>query len=85
MEGGAWQATVHGVTKSQTRLNNFTFTFHFHFTVLSTISKLQQQKMFLSHHMQAFQRDTFKIVFWFLQLTCIFQAVERKIFLLFLE
>ena len=29
MEGGAWQAAVHGVTKSQTRLSNFTFTFHF--------------------------------------------------------
>ena len=30
MDGGAWWATVHGVTKSQTRLSNFTFTFHFH-------------------------------------------------------
>ena len=30
MDGGAWQAAVHGVSKSQTRLNNFTFTFHFH-------------------------------------------------------
>ena len=29
-DGGAWQATVHGVMKSQTRLSNFTFTFHFH-------------------------------------------------------
>ena len=29
MNGGAWWATVHGVTKSQTRLSNFTF-FHFH-------------------------------------------------------
>ena len=28
MDGGAWQATVHGVAKSQTRLSNFTFTFH---------------------------------------------------------
>ena len=28
MDGGAWQATVHGVAKSQTWLNNFTF-FHF--------------------------------------------------------
>ena len=28
MDGGAWWATVHGVTKSQTRLSNFTF-FHF--------------------------------------------------------
>ena len=27
---GAWWAAVHGVVKSQTRLNDFTFTFHFH-------------------------------------------------------
>ena len=26
MDGGAWRATVHGVAKSRTRLNNFTFT-----------------------------------------------------------
>ena len=26
MDGGAWWATVHGVTKSWTRLSNFTFT-----------------------------------------------------------
>ena len=30
MDGGAWQAAVHGVTKSGTRLSNFPFTFHFH-------------------------------------------------------
>ena len=30
MGGGAWQAAVHGVAKSRTRLSNFTFTFHFH-------------------------------------------------------
>ena len=30
MDGGAWWATVHGITKSQTQLSNFTFTFHFH-------------------------------------------------------
>ena len=30
MDRGAWQAAVHGVAKSRTRLNNFTFTFHFH-------------------------------------------------------
>ena len=29
MDGGAWWATVYGVTQSQTRLSNFTFTFHF--------------------------------------------------------
>ena len=27
MGGGAWWAAVHGVTKSQTRLSDFTFTF----------------------------------------------------------
>ena len=30
MGGGAWQAAVHGVAKSWTRLSDFTFTFHFH-------------------------------------------------------
>ena len=30
MDGEAWWATVHGVTKSWTRLSEFTFTFHFH-------------------------------------------------------
>ena len=29
-DGGARKAAVHGVTKSQTRLSDFTFTFHFH-------------------------------------------------------
>ena len=30
VDGGAWWATVHGVTKSGKRLSNFTFTLHFH-------------------------------------------------------
>ena len=30
MDGGAWWATIHGISKSQTRLSNLTFTFHFH-------------------------------------------------------
>ena len=30
MDGGAWWAAVRGVTRSRTRLSNFTFTFHFH-------------------------------------------------------
>ena len=30
MDGGAWWAAVHGVTKSWTRLSDFIFTFHFH-------------------------------------------------------
>ena len=30
MGRGAWLAAVHGVSKSQTRLSDFSFTFHFH-------------------------------------------------------
>ena len=30
MDGGAWKAAVREVTKSRTRLSDFTFTFHFH-------------------------------------------------------
>ena len=30
MDRGAWQAAVHGVAKSRTRLSDFIFTFHFH-------------------------------------------------------
>ena len=30
MDGGAWWAAVHGVTKSRARLSVFTFTFLFH-------------------------------------------------------
>ena len=30
MDGGAWWAAVHEVTKSRTQLSDFTFTFHFH-------------------------------------------------------
>ena len=34
MDGEVWQATVHGVTKSQTRLSHFTFTFFLSFHYL---------------------------------------------------
>ena len=30
MDGGAWWAAVHGVSRSRTRLSDFTFIFHFH-------------------------------------------------------
>ena len=30
MDGGAWWAAAHGVTKSRTWLSDFTFNFHFH-------------------------------------------------------
>ena len=29
MDRGVWRAIIHGVTKSRTRLSDFTFTFHF--------------------------------------------------------
>ena len=30
MDGGAWEAAVHGVAKNWAQLRDFTFTFHFH-------------------------------------------------------
>ena len=30
MDRGAWWAAVHGVSKSQTQMSDFTLTFHFH-------------------------------------------------------
>ena len=30
MDGGAWEAAVHGAAKSRAQLSKFTFTFHFH-------------------------------------------------------
>ena len=30
IDRGAWCAAVHGLTRSQTRLRDFSFTFHFH-------------------------------------------------------
>ena len=30
MDGGAWWAAVHGISKSRPWLSDFTFTFHFH-------------------------------------------------------
>ena len=30
MDGGAWKAAVHRVSRSRTRLSDFTFIFHFH-------------------------------------------------------
>ena len=41
MDGGAWQAAVHGVAKSRTRLSDFTFTFHFSFIAEGNGNPLQ--------------------------------------------
>ena len=40
MDRGAWQAIVHGVTKSQTQLSNF----HFHLYPLSSVSVNSHQR-----------------------------------------
>ena len=40
MDGGAWWAAVHGITRSQTRLSDFTFTFHFHEKEMATHSSV---------------------------------------------
>ena len=37
MDGGAWQAIVHGVTKSQTRLSNFSFSFKAYIFILCSV------------------------------------------------
>ena len=47
MDGGAWQATVHGVSKNQTRLSNFTFLGPKSMvTILIDFSQL----LFIEHH-----------------------------------
>ena len=44
MDGGAWQATVHGVTKSQIRLSDFTFTFTWGINILQAMLSGQRKK-----------------------------------------
>ena len=46
VDGGAWWAAVHRVTKSRTRLSDFTFTFHFHALEKGT----KEDEMFDCHH-----------------------------------
>ena len=45
MDGGAWQATVHGVAKSQTRLSGFTFSICWSAALQSTISPLHTNEI----------------------------------------
>ena len=39
-DGGVWWAAVHGTSKSQTQLSNFTVTFHFHALEMATHSSV---------------------------------------------
>ena len=49
MDGGAWEAAVHGVVKSRARLSNFTFTFHLH-ALLSNFT--------FTFHFHALEKET---------------------------
>ena len=37
MDGGAWEAAVHGVAKSQTQMSDFTFTFFMYMKIIKYI------------------------------------------------
>ena len=50
MDGGAWEAAVHGVPTSQTQLSNFTFTFQFH--------ALEKEMATHSSNLESIQRRT---------------------------
>ena len=45
MDGGAWLATVHGVTKSWTRLCNFTFMFTFRYAGDTTLMAENEEEL----------------------------------------
>ena len=47
MDGGAWQATVHGFAKSLTQLNNFTLHPFVRFSILYFSRVAQWQRVFL--------------------------------------
>ena len=47
MDGGAWQAPVHGVAKSRTRLSNFIFTFFLSFFVINVFLYIKNLKVCL--------------------------------------
>ena len=51
MERGAWQATVHGVTKSRTRLSDFTF------ILMHVNLNIQKTKIMASSPITAWQVD----------------------------
>ena len=53
MDGGAWWAAVHGVTRSQTRLSDFTFTFtYLYIKSLLMKVKVESEKVGLKLNIQ---------------------------------
>ena len=49
MDGGALQATVHGVTKSQTQLRDFTFCFFFFYPSLDCKLHVGKKELYPKH------------------------------------
>ena len=54
MDGKAWWDAVHGVTKSRTRLSDFTFTFHFH-ALEKEMATLENTPVFLPGESQGWR------------------------------
>ena len=60
MDGGAWEATVHGFDKSWTQLSDFTFTFHFHGDFGETLdNEFITSKILSLHHFYLSLNSTF--------------------------
>ena len=72
MEGGAWQATVHGVAKSQTRLSYFTLTFF----------RTKQQQQYLPNITYEFSAYEFLCAFLKFNFCDMFLSSPRQIYLL---
>ena len=69
MQGGAWQATVHGIAKSQTRLSAFTFTcrlgfkgYHFAICFLFELASLHSSLFFCFIFLTAFRLTNNRLV-----------------------
>ena len=57
MDGGAWQSTVHGVAKSRTRLNGFTFNSSFLKNIFSLLIYLDAPGLLCGMQVEACGRD----------------------------
>ena len=63
MHRGAWWATVHGVTKSQTRLSNFTFTFTIQYSTAQggSVDDLRKKAVSDEYHIFCSYKGTFQV------------------------
>ena len=80
MQGGAWQATVHGVAKSQTRLSDFTSlqklkVVTFTFIILHTIQHLHTFQDILLLKMSNMLNIKLHMMIWFRKLWMYFSQI----------